>query len=305
MRRIFAAALFLFASCGQQALAWDPDWDAIDPGTIDHAPDPAPFVVPAGIYLVTDVYAGDVVTTQGETTTYATETVHDMPGTYARVVDVVSTGSSSAFDGTSFNGRTLNGQGQAVGGTYYEDFVLTSSGFLSVNIVFFQDDSETHHAAVPITGPPARPVVDEGPHVTSAPVAAAASFVPQPTASPLNERETTPPAPRISTAGIALGPAAPVLGQIEILRGRRTALWPRVFVDGIQVPVRSWRLISGTVSGTCAGSGTTASCDAQWLTLAPAGSSWRLRFELTADALPGQVLLATLDVTVRSPALEQ
>ena len=60
--------------------AWDASSDDLDPGTVDRAPDPSPFVVPDGLYLVTDVYAGDVVTRTGDTTTYATNTVNETPG---------------------------------------------------------------------------------------------------------------------------------------------------------------------------------------------------------------------------------
>ena len=299
MKRTLAAILLALAMNAQPALAWDPFWDDFDPGTVD-PPDPAPFVVPEGLYLVTDVYAGDVVTTTGDTTTYSTATIQDTPGTYARVVDVVATGGSSSYDGASFNGRAATSGGQSVAGTYYEDFVLTSSGFVSVNIVFFEDDSETRRAAatpapIPVSTPAPAPAAPAPTAVPVAPVATPAAIV--------VDRET--PAPRIGTAAIALGPTAPVLGRIEVLRGRRVTLWPRAFVDGVAVPVASWRLASGTVTGTCAGSGATPSCDASWPALAPAGSLWHLRFEITTAALPGQVLVASFDVVVRSPALEQ
>jgi len=97
-----------------------------------------------------------------------------------------------------------------------------------------------------------------------------------------------------------------VIGSMEVLRGRTVVLWPRVFADGVGVPTRSWRLVSGSadlltpVSGTAA-----AGCAASWLTLAPGGVPFVLRFEVTSDALPGRVLTATLSVTVRSPALLQ
>src|SRR5581483_6670294 len=107
MRRTLALVLGIALLQASPALAWDPFGDDLDAGFGDPVPDPAPFAVPEGLYVVTDVYAGDVVTTAGDTTTYATETVHDTPGTYARVIDVVSSGSSSAFDGASFNGRAV------------------------------------------------------------------------------------------------------------------------------------------------------------------------------------------------------
>ncbi len=123
MRRILFLAIVLVATGVQPASAWDPFADELSEGS-DPTPDPAPFVVPDGIYAVTDVYAGDVVSTSGNTTTYTTETVHDAPGTYARVVDVIGSGSSSFFDGSSFNARAVLPDGRPVAGTYYDDFVL-------------------------------------------------------------------------------------------------------------------------------------------------------------------------------------
>ncbi|HZP97333.1 MAG TPA: hypothetical protein VFC31_13520 [Candidatus Limnocylindria bacterium] len=124
MRRTLALVLGIALLQASPALAWDPFGDDLDAGFGDPVPDPAPFAVPEGLYVVTDVYAGDVVTTAGDTTTYATETVHDTPGTYARVIDVVSSGSSSAFDGASFNGRAVLPDGRPVAGTYYDDMAL-------------------------------------------------------------------------------------------------------------------------------------------------------------------------------------
>ena len=305
MKRTFATLLLALATNAQPALAWDPFWDELDPGPVD-PPDPAPFVVPEGLYLVTDVYAGDVVTNNGDTTTYSTATVRDTPGTYARVIDVVGTGQDSAYDGASFNGRAVTSGGRSVAGTYYEDFVLSSSGFVSINIVFFEDDSETRRRAASTSAPVTSPTAP--PAATSTPARTAVPGVPIATPTPIvvdREIATPTPAPRTATAGISLGPTAPVLGRIDVLRGRGVTLWPRAFIDGVAVPVSSWRLASGTVSGTCAGWGATPSCDASWLTLAPAGSLWHLRFEVTSPSLPGQVLLASLDVAVRSPALEQ
>ncbi|HYK97836.1 MAG TPA: hypothetical protein VEU77_05530, partial [Candidatus Acidoferrales bacterium] len=166
MKRMLATLFLALAVNAQPALAWDPSWDHLDPGQVD-PPDPAPFVVPEGLYLVTDVYAGDVVTSNGDTTTYSTATLRETPGTYARVVDVVGTGDSSAYDGASFNGRAVTSGGRSVAGTYYEDFVLSSSGFVSVNIVFFEDDSETRRRAastsVPVAGPTAPPATTSPP----------------------------------------------------------------------------------------------------------------------------------------------
>lgn len=304
MKRVVVLALVFVAACSRPAAAWDPAWGELDAGTIDHTPDPAPFVIPAGLYLVTDVYAGDVITHSGDTTTYATNTVADTPGTFARVLDTVGTGGSSIFDGSSFNGRGSTTDGRGVAGTYYEDFVLTSSGFVSVNIVFFQDDTETRsHVTSP--QPTARATMSPasatpGATALASPAATFATAAPRPTTTPLPVPDR--PARRVVTVGISLGPAAPVLARIEVLRGRAVRLYPRVFVNGTPVAVRSWRLLDGVVSGTCAGAGSTPSCDATWTTLAPAGTLWTLRFEL---ATATDILTASIDVVVRSPALEE
>ena len=262
--------------------------------------------VPEGLYLVTDVYAGEVVATSGNTTTYATATVADMPGTYARVVDVVRSGDASAFDDRSFNGRGRLTDGRSIAGTYYEDFVLTPAGFVSVNIVFFQDDSETRETPRP-SAPPSR-----SPDPSPVPTATAASRV-VPTvapsiASPGSRLPAATAAPRIPimTAAVALAPAGAVLGSIEVLRGRTVVLWPRAFADGVAVPVRSWRLVAGGADVIGPVSGTAADgCAASWLSLAPGGVPFVLRFEVTSDAVPGRVMVATLSVNVRSPALLQ
>jgi len=284
--------------------------DELDAGFSDSARPPftAP-PVPAGLYLVTDVYAGEVITSSGNTTTYSTATVADIPGTYARVVDVVGSGAASAFDDRSFNGRARLSDGRPIAGTYYEDFVLTPAGFVSVNIVFFQDDTESRQAARPSSVPT----------ITPTPTSSSASGMGpriQPSAAPSSVAGSDPrprlPAPTLSprvpvaAAGVALAPDGPVLGSIEVLRGRTVVLWPRAFSDGSAVPISSWRLSAGNadllphVAGS-AGEG----CALTWLSPTSAGAPFVLRFEVTSDALPGRVMIASLSVTVRSPALLQ
>jgi hypothetical protein len=303
MRLALSLAFVLVASCSRPALAWDPFWDDFDPGLVS-PPDPAPFVVPEGIYLVTDVYAGDVVSTYGDTTTYETQTVHDTPGTYARVVDVVGSGSTSTFDGASFNDRASLPDGRPVGGTYYEDFILTPGGYVSVNIVFFQDDSATRSSAA--STPPPSLVPTPAPTSAPVPVVTPPPSLTQPTSTPAPERDgpTAPPAPRIATAGIALAPSGPLLASIEVLRGRRVTLWPRAFLDGQAVTVRSWRLAGGQIDIASRRDGSAADpCAATWVNMPAAGGAYTLRFEVTTDAAPGQTLMATVVVAVRSPAL--
>ncbi len=305
-------ALILCSLLGSQiAFAWDPFGDDFDIEGPVTPPDPIPLVVPEGLYLVTDIYTGDVVTTIGPTTTYTTDTAHETPGTYARIVDVVRSGDGSAFDGASFNGRARLDDGRSVAGTYYEDFVLTSGGFVSVNVVFFQDDSETRAAIVHTSGPTPQPSASSIPLVAPDPAAptarpsAAAGSSPPPE-SPDEPRPISGPTPaaRTASAAVALAPTGPSLVAIEVLRGRPLHLWLRAFMDGAPVAVRSWRLVSGSADVMSCREGTGADpCDVQWLTLPALGTSPVLTFEVTTDAMPGRVLRTTLRVAVRSPAL--
>jgi len=168
---IVATALLMVPA--SPAAAWDPDETAGVPF------EPVPFVlpeagpfersdavpVPAGIYLVTDAYAGDYVSWDGPVTTYGTATVHGPTDTYARVIDTVATGTGSTFDGTAFNGRAALTDGRSVAGIYYENFFRTDAGFVSFGIVFFQDDAETAapaEAALPAAALTAEGVGEDG-----------------------------------------------------------------------------------------------------------------------------------------------
>lgn len=307
-----ALAAVLAVAQGQPALAWDPfESDTDDIADASTSTDTSAFVIPDGLYVVTDVYTGDVVTSSGATTTYATTTTHETPGTWARVIDTVVTGEASSMDGASMNGRTRMADGQLVAGTYYQDFVLTADGFVAVNIVFFQDDSITMASpaptpfatVAPIPAPTTAAIPPRAPTASPVPFTPAPTPAPAPTGTPPTQPA---PAPRLATAGLSLGQTAPVLASIEVLRGRRVALWPRAFLDGVPVPVRTWRLVSGSADALAPLSGGAGTpCEATWLTLAPIGAAWTLRFEVTSDAIPGRVLSATIDIVVRSPALEQ
>lgn len=249
------------------------------------APTPPP---PRGLYLVTDVYAGDVVTTSGHTTTYGTATVRQTPGTYARVLGTVSTGESSAFDGRSINPRRRLPDGRLVAGTYYEDFVLLPAGWISVNIVFFQDDALTALQTAATAAP--APTRTPAPAV-SPPPSAAASATPRPTRTPA-----------VVTAGVSLAATGPVLQHVEVLRGRAVELWPRAFVNGQIATVTSWRLLDGSGAVVDRTTGAEVPCVAVWLVLPPAGGSFTARFEVTAA---GRTIRTSVEIAVRSPALIQ
>lgn len=274
------------------------------PPPIAPAPDPVPFVVPAGLYYVTDTYVGDVVATSGATTTYSTTTVHESTGTYARVIDTVDTGASSAFDGTSFNGRGALTDGRSLAGTYYENFVLATSGYVPVSIVFFQDDSETRRKASASSPSPAATSLATARISSSAPAVGSASPASgiAPTPSP---RPSSPSAPigRTLRAGIALASDGPTLASAEVLRGRLIHFWPRAFANGVAVPIRSWRLLSAQPDRVSAGSGSIEPLAAQWIQMPVAGVPWSLRFEIFTDVAPSERLEAQIWVTVRSPAL--
>lgn len=293
---LLASILFLSSVA---AHAREPLVDHWPPIPVPPAPDPVPFVVPAGLYYVTDTYVADVVATSDATTVYSTTTVHESTGTYARVIDTVGTGASSAFDGMAFNGRGALTNGQALAGTYYENFVLTAVGYVPVSIVFFQDDSEAWRR--------------QG--LSSTAVAPKASASPAPvvtTAQPRDEIALPPsikeqvPIERVHPvmrAGISLAPDGPTLDSAEVLRGRLVQFWPRVFANDVAVPIRSWRLVSAQPDRISATSGSTQPLAAQWIRMPAPHVSWSLRFEIFTEVAPTERLEAEISVTLRSPAL--
>ena len=274
-----------------------------DPPAVEPAPDPVPFVVPAGLYYVTDTYVGNVTATVGATTTYATTTVHESTGTYARVVDTVGTGASSAFDGTAFNGRGALTDGRALAGTYYENFVLTANGYVPVSIVFFQDDSESRRREAAVSPSPAATTsVTTSAAVINSP-ASRFAVTPAPTSRPSSP--TTPIAPTGPKlrAGVALAPDGPTLASAEVLRGRQVNFWPRAYANDVAVPVKSWRLLSAQPDWVSASAGSSEPMAAQWIQMPAAGAPWTVRFEIVTEAAPSQRLEAEISITVRSPAL--
>jgi hypothetical protein len=276
-------------------------------------PDPVAFVVPPGLYYVTDTYVADVVATSDATTIYSTTTVHESTGTYARVIDTVQTGAASAFDGTAFNGRGALTDGRSLAGTYYENFVLTDGGYVAVSIVFFQDDLETKHddvATKPDDMETKRRQADTSSEAATKVVDTSEAAVTraQPgilTALPplVKPQVPTTPARRTARAGISLASDGPTLASAEVLRGRLVQFWPRVFVNDVAVPIHSWRLVSAEPDHISANTGSSEPLVAQWIRMPAPGVSWSLRFEIFSDTSPMERLEAQIAITVRSPAL--
>lgn len=311
MRRTFAAAFAILVVWSSPALAWDPfredgGYELPDP---EPEPDPAPFIAPPpGIYYVTDTYVADLVTSSGLVTTYSTSTLHESTGSYARVLDTVGTGASSPFDGSAFNGRRALGDGRAVAGTYYENYVLTAGGFVPVSIVFFQDDAEIARllAATPPPGAitPAQPI-------HSSPAATARLFPPTCCAADASDAPIARPSPsavKPIRPGISLLPAGAPLATVEVLRARAVSLYLRAFVDEREIPVRSWTIVAGEAGEALATAGVGgAPFRTSWPRLAPPGSAYELVFRVEVDTpeTGHRTVDAAIAVVVRSPALER
>ncbi|HKY51318.1 MAG TPA: hypothetical protein VJP45_08675 [Candidatus Limnocylindria bacterium] len=264
--------------------------------------DPLAFVVPPGLYYVTETYVGSVIETRGLTTTYSTSTVHESTGTYARVVDTVESGAASVFDGLAFNGRGALGDGRALAGTYYENFILTGSGYHPVSIVFFQDDSESRRLSGPSHSPAPTPATAPS-SPTAAPTVGTGTSRPFVTAAPSpRPARTVVPSRPAYRAGVALAPDGPLLSTAEVLRGRAVEFWPRALANGRAVPLRSWRLLSAApdASERTEGDG---SFIGRWIRMPDANVPWILRFELFTATTPSERLETEIAITVRSPAL--
>lgn len=311
-RRGTVVMLSLLLFWSSPALAWDPfgDHRHVEPPATpepepDLAPDPTPFIAPPpDLYYVTDTYVADVVTSNGPLTTYSTATVHESTGSYARVLETVGTSASSAYDGSSFNGRRALGDGRLVAGTYYQNYVRTDDGFVPVSIVFFQDDAEIARLQstprpVVTTSPPPAPLRTAGPH----PPACCAAERPLATAAPA----PTPIPPRAIRPGLSLLPASAPLAGLEVLRGRTVSLWPRAFVDDREVPVGWWTVIGGEAGEALATAGSGGvPFRSSWRRLAPPGAAFEVvfRIEVETPETGHRTVDAAIAVVVRSPALE-
>lgn len=297
MKPAFVALLLLVLNASP-AYAFDPDaCDACDEAD---APAPAPIQIPGGLYRINEVYAGDVVTRAGDLTTYATLTTHRLIDTYARVIETVSTGARSAFDGDAFNGRAALSDGALVAGTYYQNFVFTGAAYVPVSIVFFQDDSELarHASATPtvVDRPGANAAPSSAPVVT-APVGVAPVAVPSTSPRPAALPSLGPVAIGVDPSG-----GAALLTSLEVARGAAYHL--RVNVAG--APLVAWTVVGGTNDAANAG-GWHAPDDrleGQWLRLPAPGTAWDIRLRVRVVGPAGVVEReGTIAIWVRSPAV--
>lgn len=326
---VTAASLALLLASPQPAAAWDPFADDRRPRRATpppvQAPVPPPLVVPVppGIYRVTDVYVGNVVTRSGPLTTYTTTTARQDPGTYARVLETVATGRTSAYDGNAFNGRASLSDGRPIAGTYYENFVLTRGRFVPVSVVFFQDDRELAAQRRPAATPAVRaPAATPFPLGSWKPIPAAAA---RPAPRPTPVRTPTPAAPAVPAPpawtpapapvatprvpvivpGVATSPLGGIAGTLVVLRGRPVDLWVRATVDGRTVSVSGWRIVAGehVPLGPTSGAGGEP-FRARWDRVTPPGAVWTAQVEATVH-VGGVAYTARGDVrlSVRSPAL--
>lgn len=286
---VLAMVLLLTLVRHETANAWDPF--ASEPAQPEEPGDPQAdrWMPEGGIYQVTVVYLGDVVLASGPLTIYTTRTIHDSPGTYARVLGPVGTGVPSAYDALALNGRSTLSDGRAVAGTFYESFTLADDGLRSLGVLFFQDDRELARTGA---GGAQRAVSDDERR--------SAGSAPPPGGNSLRPRDPPP-----IRAGVSLGPLGDPLGRIEPLRGRAVDLWPRAWVAGVLVAVLEWRVQPGTfvALGPVSGTGDLP-FRARWDEVPRPGHSWPLRMELTVDVDGSPVTaLAELGVAVRAPAL--
>ena len=132
-------------------------------------------------------------------------------------------------------------------------------------------------------------------------------WIPREPADPATPGGPSMPRPGsgVVRAGVALGPQADVLTEIEVLRGRAVRLWIRATVDGVPARVISWRLDSGDVTalGPIAGSGDDPFI-AQWIAVGQADDVFVARFDATVEVSGSTVIApATILVAVRSPAI--
>lgn len=300
---MLAASITATLIASSPACAWDPDQDVAradpEPGNVSTSRT-EPAAAPDGVYLVTETYVDDVVTHSGAVTTYATETTHEITGSYAKVLESVATGARSGYDGAAFNGRAALTDGRSVAGVYYENYIRTDNGYIPVSVVFFQDDLEIARATRSIP-PASRPAAD--PYIAPQPVTLPPDGQTIGAVTPIVEGTDGPRASREEREAIVpngppgRGVVAPLPDlQLEVLRARRIA------IAFVYPGVVRWRFVGGEaiVMGPIGGDSSERFI-ARWDRLAPVGGAWLVRFVVSFS--DGTTRDFTLRVTVRAPGL--
>ena len=295
-----------------------PAWTAPEP-----APAPVAYVdpiaaAPAGAHVVTDVWTGHVVVSDGPLTTYTSTTATADAGTVARLIATVATGETTLYDAAVLGGRMSLDDGRAVAGDIYENYVWNGYEWVVNAYVFFQDDAEIARLAQGTAVPTLAPSPAS---VTSAPIGAMPPATPSPAyvaprveeapsavseAPPASSIPSVPPVARVVRVGIALAPQADALSRVEVLRGRRVSLWPRATVDGVPATVLRWHVLSGelTALGATSGEGDEPLV-AMWQDVSRAGVAFPASMRVTVE-VPGEApreLDASIEVVVLAPAV--
>ena len=302
MRRLLLVLTLL--SCGASpALAYDPDARRADP-----EPPRVVVQIPPGLYRVTEVYVGDVVTRVGDVTTYTTATEHRVIDTFARVLGAIGTGERSLFDGSAFNGRTAMSDGQLVAGTYYKNYVQRDDAFVPVSIVFFQDDAEIARRRAARPSPPSgRTPPPQLPTSNPVPLAVPTSPPAASTRGPA-VRAPLPPLPDVRV-GVDPSGGPALLRSLEVARGQRYALRVNVLGSPLPVALESWSLEGGVDDAANPGGwqAADATLAGLWVRLPPPGASWTLSLRVRVRVLEpaGRTfeVSAPIAIWVRSPAV--
>ncbi len=132
--------------------------------------------VPAGIYKVTDYYAGTSVEETENGIQYETVTDNRPNDLYAVDLGSYGKGVSSPYDGAAFNGRNRDANGDLLAGTFYQNYRKRDGCFVPTSIVFFQDDRVIFTTGLQPTSTPT-PESDVGTAATPTPTSTVADPV--------------------------------------------------------------------------------------------------------------------------------
>ena len=186
----------------------------------------------------------------------------------------------------------------------------TDIGYVSVGIVFFQDDDEmARHASTAPRDVAYLPIAGGGSEAFAPSGAVGASPA---GGGPGVASPTSPAQPGESEDGGSGGPQSPhhptaSLGSpaVEVLRGRDLTLSPSAAVDGSSAAVLGWSLLAGEVIAARTSGSSATPFTGHFNHLAPPGATWPLDFAITV-ALPeggAAIVPVRIEVLVISPAL--